>query len=67
LGIDVAFPNNESWRFVPADYIFDDPTNPFASDFPEGFDYFDLNADEVNQDLVGIKVGDINGNADPNL
>ena len=67
LGIDAAFPNNESWRFVPADYIFDDPTNPFASDFPEGFDYFDLNADEVNQDLIGIKVGDINGNADPNL
>ena len=30
-----AFPNNTSWRFVPEEFMFTDPTNPFLDDFPE--------------------------------
>lgn len=67
LGLETSFPNNESWRFVPENYVFDDPLNPFNADFPEGFDYIDLNTDMNNQNLIGIKVGDVNGNANPNL
>jgi hypothetical protein len=32
---DPALPNNNSWRFILKDYVFRNPTNPFASDFPE--------------------------------
>ena len=67
LGLDNIFPNNESWRFIPSDYVFDNPLDPFSSNFPEGFGYINLNSDMIDQDLIAIKVGDINGNADPNL
>lgn len=67
LGLDNTFPNNESWRFIPADFVFDNPLDPFSSNFPEGFGYINLNSDMIDQDLIAIKVGDINGNADPNL
>ncbi|MBK7937144.1 MAG: hypothetical protein IPJ82_08605 [Lewinellaceae bacterium] len=35
LGIYNELPNNTSWRFVDKDYVFPQPTNPFATTFPE--------------------------------
>jgi hypothetical protein len=35
LGIYDDFPNNTSWRFVDADYVFPDPTNPWLQEFPD--------------------------------
>ncbi|MDX1408015.1 MAG: dockerin type I domain-containing protein, partial [Saprospiraceae bacterium] len=57
LGIYTEFPNNESWRFVDGDYVFPDESSPWPFDEVielEG----GLNMDE---DFVGIKVGDVNG------
>lgn len=65
LFIDDAFPDNTSWRFVDNDYVFPDPLDPFDDDFPEYADFSNLNENEI-ADFVGIKIGDVNGNANPN-
>ncbi|MDX1410043.1 MAG: hypothetical protein R3330_17960, partial [Saprospiraceae bacterium] len=56
LGLYETFPDNESWRFVPADYNFSNPDQPFG--FPEQLE-LDLTGD-VQADFVGVKVGDVN-------
>ena len=67
LGLETSFPNNSSWRFIPADFVFDDPLNPFNPVFPEELEFIDLQGDALEQDFVAIKVGDVNGNANPDL
>ncbi|MBK8878125.1 MAG: T9SS type A sorting domain-containing protein [Haliscomenobacter sp.] len=63
LGQTNTFPNADTpWRFVPADFVFDDPHNPFASDMPEGM-HFDLPTADVHQDFVAYKLGDLNNSA----
>jgi PKD repeat protein len=59
------FSNNVSWRFLPADYEFENPENPLAEDFPEEVT---INLEDKNQiiDFIGIKIGDVNDNAVPN-
>ena len=52
LRITTTLPNNTSWRFVKADYVFPDPTDPWP------FDEIS-NLDQLN--FIGIKVGDVNG------
>lgn len=64
LGIDDDFDNNTSWRFVPADYAFPDPTNPWAEQFPEAAVVAGLSGTQ-SADFVAIKVGDVNGSANP--
>ncbi|MCC6723840.1 MAG: T9SS type A sorting domain-containing protein [Saprospiraceae bacterium] len=61
------FPNNTSWRFVPKSYVFPNPANPFATPFPEELNISNIGQPQLNADFVGIKVGDVNGNAQPNL
>jgi hypothetical protein len=65
LGIFDTLPGNSSWRFVPADYQFPDPFNPFAEAAPAALLLDSLAADRDDLDFVGFKVGDINGTADP--
>ena len=60
------FPNNTSWRFVDAAFIFPDPADPFATPFPEVLNFNNLSADVSNADFVAVKVGDLNGNAQAN-
>ena len=62
LGVYTTFPVNTSWRFVPQAFNFPNAFNPFESAFPEQI------ADTLphvngNYNFVGIKVGDVNGNA----
>ncbi len=54
----------DSWRFVKSDYVFSDPLDPLNEDFPEAHECSDLQAN-LSVDFVGIKVGDISGNANP--
>jgi hypothetical protein len=62
LGIYSVFPNNKSWRFVPKDYSFPSPNNPFQPAFPETITCADPT--QVKPfDFVAIKVGDVNNNA----
>ena len=52
-----AWPNNTSWRFIPATYELTD----IAADIPDFIEYEDLSSCQFGQDFIGIKVGDING------
>ena len=61
LHLNESFPNNNSWRFVSKNYQFQDPSNPFASDFPESLIIPNLTNTVANGDFVAIKVGDVNG------
>lgn len=67
LGIDTAFVNNTSWRFVPGDFVFPDPSDPFQTDFPEQISV-QLQATPVTgSDFTAIKIGDVNNSAIPAL
>ena len=65
LNIDEEFANNTSWRFIPADYVFPDPSNPWFEDFPEVYSMNDL-AGDLTADFIGVKIGDVNGSARAN-
>lgn len=66
LNMDSQLPNGtRSWRFVPADFQFPDPSNPFAGYFPEIMSLADLNSNEMEADFIAIKVGDVNCSAVP--
>lgn len=59
-----SFPSGvTSWRFVPADYVFPDPQQPFP--IPQVINLNDLTEDHFFVDFIGIKTGDVSGNAVP--
>ena len=62
LGIYTVLPNNTSWRFVPKDFTFPMPSNPFSSTFAETIACADPTQVKP-YDFVAIKVGDVNNNA----
>ncbi|NRB53758.1 MAG: hypothetical protein HRU41_39265 [Saprospiraceae bacterium] len=59
LGIDDKFQSNTSWRFVPRDYTFPNPSNPWEESFPEVININNLNGQLPAQDFVAIKIGDV--------
>ena len=61
LGIDDAFPNNQSWRFIPSYIEFENPEYPY--DFNDDIMVDMLMDDMTNLDFIAIKVGDVNGTA----
>ena len=63
LGDITEFANNTSWRFIPADFVFPNATNPWASPFPEFITTGLLEDCMFSQNFIGIKIGDINGSA----
>ena len=64
LHIDDELANNDSWRFVDANYTFINPNNPLAENFPE---HIALDPSTiVPSNFTGIKIGDVNGTASPN-
>ena len=64
LLLNPTFPSNTSWRFVDATYTFEDPDHPLLEDFPEFVDIANLN-DTTAVSFVAVKVGDVNGSANP--
>lgn len=62
LGFDIKFENNTSWRFIDADYVFPNPSNPFAEAFPELWNVESFET-TVTKDFVAVKIGDLNGTA----
>ena len=67
LLVEDSFPNNTSWRFVPADYQFTDPTQPLNDDFPTSIHVNLTNNATPNLEFIAIKVGDVNNSANPDL
>lgn len=65
LGITDTVAGNTSWRFPDASYIFPDPSDPFATVFPEQISINGLTANLGGQDFTGIKTGDLNNSVDP--
>jgi len=63
LGIDTAFAGNTSWRFVPSDFVFPSPQDPFSTTFPENLAVSATNTSVPALDFTAIKVGDVNGTA----
>ncbi|MEM1215824.1 MAG: hypothetical protein AAGJ82_09080 [Bacteroidota bacterium] len=61
------FPNAPSWRFIPADYEFPIPTNPWFEPFPTQMELSPTSpvANFVPH-FTGIKIGDVNGSVIPN-
>ena len=67
LNISADFPNNTSWRFVDEAFVFPDPTNPWLTAFPESINVNNSSMDLSNLNFIGIKVGDVNLSAIPEL
>lgn len=67
LGVYQNFPDNNSWRFVRADYVFPNPVTPSDPPYPEVMNVANLNSDIMNADFVGVKIGDVNGSATANF
>lgn len=67
LGIDDELPDGvNSWRFIDADFDFPDPTNPWSTPIPGLLSLDNLEADEMQANFIGIKIGDVNDTATPN-
>ncbi|MEM9991390.1 MAG: T9SS type A sorting domain-containing protein, partial [Bacteroidota bacterium] len=66
LNIDADFTNNTAWRFVAKDFVFTNPQNPWADNFPELMNFNNLEESYMAADFVAIKVGDVNGSVQAN-
>ena len=58
-----SFQNGKLWEFVPDTHFFGDPLNPFP--FPKSRSYENKTESQINQNFIGIKLGDVNGSWDP--
>ncbi|HLP95076.1 MAG TPA: hypothetical protein VK168_13625 [Saprospiraceae bacterium] len=67
LGIYQVLPNNNSWRFVDKAYVFPDTLNPFTQPIPEHIMESAIQSNALAEDFIGVKVGDVNGTAIPNV
>lgn len=57
---------NNSWRFIDADYVFPVGINPLKAPFPEAKTLDDFKTKFAQANFIGIKVGDLNSSATPN-
>jgi hypothetical protein len=67
LGINSQFTNNESWRFIPSNMDLSAYTNFLSMPELNQYTLENLRLDHSRLDFIGIKIGDINGNATVNL
>ncbi len=64
LGLNTQFPAVPSWYFLPANTVFADPNNPFSGGLPAGaLQYNNLQQNVTDANFKGVKVGDVNNNA----
>jgi len=58
-------PENTSWRFVPKNFVFPNPQDPFDTPIPQILNHPNISEDELNADFIAVKVGDVNNSVDP--
>jgi hypothetical protein len=58
LGNISSFPNSDFWQFIPADYSFPDPSNPFSPAPPNTASINNISANET-VNFIGIQTGDV--------
>ncbi len=64
LGIYDELPNNNSWDYVNKSYQFVDQNHPWP--FEDKIQMYDLNDDYRDNDLIAVKIGDVNASASIN-
>lgn len=64
LGVFSEFPDNDSWRIIDATENLN-PTQPWP--FSEALNIGQLEENEMQEDFIGVKIGDVNNNAVANL
>ncbi|MCC7466954.1 MAG: hypothetical protein IT261_11825 [Saprospiraceae bacterium] len=66
LGVTSELPNGKSWRFLPKNYVFPNPQDPFNPPFPEKI-VVPHTADPLPGyfEFTGLKIGDVNFSAFP--
>ena len=64
LNITTEFPSNDSWRFVDAAHTFG--ASPLTENFNEFVSINNMSGSVTNADFIAVKVGDVNGSAQPN-
>jgi len=64
LGVTNELPNMSPWLFVKKDQNFFDDQNPWP--FTSDIDIVDLADNMMNEDFIGIKLGDVNENVNVN-
>ena len=67
LALQDTFPSGISWRFIPADYKFPNPQNPFLPAFPENITIDTLYSNRTDINFTGIRIGDTNESAKTDL
>lgn len=63
LGKMHTFPSNTSWRFLDAQYQFPYTEKALEHQYPEEIKYNETNSRALQTDFIGIKIGDVNGDA----
>ena len=59
LGLTSNFPGSRLWQFTNSDYVFPIPSRPFQ--FEKTRSYTNITSNKVDQNFIGIKLGDLNG------
>ncbi len=62
LNIEPSFPAGVTWKFIPADYVFPDPSNPWSAPIPDASEPFEVTG-MTQRNYIAIKLGDLNGTA----
>jgi len=66
LGLNPAFPSVASWRFFPASTTFPNPADPYSGGgLSEFIQFSNLQQNVTNAGFKGVKIGDVNNNAQP--
>ena len=65
LGINADYPKNTSWRFIDANQTFEEVSNPWLDPLRESIQHDPLDKDMMDDNFVGVKIGDVNMDADP--
>ena len=63
LGTINEFPNGiPAWRFIPTNFSFPNPMDPFESGIPNQYTFV-LTDPQDSLDFIAVKIGDVNGSA----
>lgn len=65
LGTSMSFTNNQSWRFIDRNYQFLNPASAQTETFNEKYIVSNL-TQNMDVNFMGVKVGDVNGDAKAN-
>ncbi len=64
LGTASNFDGAASWQFVPEEYVFNNPSDPFGENIPQESTIGSLHGTQV-VNFIAFKSGDVNGSANP--